>query len=100
MLPDEHPLADHHRIWRRWQTWATITALAIALGFLSRLHRYFSSLALGDSFSFQTSLLRDLPIFGVINPLRVAAVWVLADRFRFDQANWRRNALLHALGAL
>jgi signal transduction histidine kinase len=41
-----------------------------------------------------------LPVFGLINPLRVAAVWFLADRFRFDHRSWRRNVLLHVFAAL
>ena len=91
---------DQNRPWRSWRVWGMAIVLALAMGFLARLHRYVSSEALGEPFTFFASFLRDLPIFGLLNPVRVAAVWVLADRFRFDRASWRRNAVLHVFGAL
>jgi signal transduction histidine kinase len=92
--------AERLHPWQRWQTWAIAILLALAMGLLARLHRYLTTIALGEPYSFHISYLRDLPIFGIINPIRVAVVWVLVDRFRFNQANWRRTAVLHIFAAL
>ena len=80
--------------------WAATYAATLTVGFLVRLHRYLASLAGDQPFSFWPYFLLGLPQYLVLNPLRIVAVWMLADRFRFDRDCWRRNAVVHGGASL
>jgi two-component system, LytTR family, sensor kinase len=86
-------------VWGRWQTWAILYAVTISFGVIIRLHRHWATLANEPAHSFLINdLLPGLPLYLLLNPLRIVVAWFMADRFRFDQGKWRRNGLIH-LGA-
>jgi len=92
--------SEFNRFWATWKFWAAAVAVALAMGAMSRLHRYASAALMGQPFEFWTTFAKSLPIFAVLNPVRIAAVWFLADRFRFEHGGWRRHLQVHVLAAL
>ena len=88
-------------VWGRWETWVVLYAVTISFGILIRLHRHWSTLQGEADHSFWVNdFLPGLPLYLILNPLRIVLAWFMADRFRFDQGHWRRNGLVHLAASL
>src|SRR5690606_40073421 len=86
-------------IWRKWQFWVALVALATVVGLVEGAQAYTSALAFNNKLSWSRALGATMPSWYVLVALLPGIIY-LSRRHPLESGRWKRSLPLHLAAAV